>query len=638
MRKLTLDEMAARSRLRYGDKYTYVGTHVKGKSTVVLELTCNFHPERGVFLADWSNHMKAGGGCKSCAAQATSDRRSLTLEEVVKRSHMANHNSDLQHLKIEVVSGESFVTVLCPGHGEFTVLAMNHLKSPTGCPKCSTTLAGVNCRISRSDIDAHRLNNPDSYGKGYGLVMEGVHTLINLTCSVHGEFSRKASAFLDGAGCPDCTKEKNTKNLEDFQREGELVQGDKYVYIGVESESVLGSLVSYRKLRLVCPNHGGFSTHAYGHISKARKIGCPTCADDSQSKSLAMEESTFLEKARAQHGETYLPYRIFRGFRGKSEVEATCQQHGTFQLSASDHCRGQGCPKCSSGGLSKLGAEFLAFLQVLDSSIVGEYGIEGSRLRWDAYAPNQKVAFEFHGLYWHSEEYKDKNYHYAKHLLGLSNGFRTIHIFEDEWLDKRSIVESLVMVALQMRPHKTYARQTEVVELARKEAGTFLSTYHIQGDTTSSSYSGLRTENGTLVAVMAYANRESGRGKTRSDEQLEITRYASSVSVLGGFSKLLSHLKKAQPDLKHIYTFSDRRLFSGELYTKMGFTPVAMLPSDYFYVKNGKRVHKSLLQKSNFKSNKSLVFEEGKTERELASLNNFFRVYDCGKVKWSLKL
>ena len=53
----------------------------------------------------------------------------------------------------------------------------------------------------------------------------------------------------------------------------------------------------------------------------------------------------------------------------------------------------------------------------------------------DIYIPDLKIAFEYNGLYWHSEKYGcGKEYHMKKTLKCEKLGIRLVHIFEDEWI------------------------------------------------------------------------------------------------------------------------------------------------------------------------------------------------------------
>lgn len=78
----------------------------------------------------------------------------------------------------------------------------------------------------------------------------------------------------------------------------------------------------------------------------------------------------------------------------------------------------------------------------------------------DFYLPQEKVAIEFNGLYWHSVACgKGESYHLGKtegcELLGV----RLIQLYEDEWLYKRPICESIIRNALNKNDVKLYARQ-----------------------------------------------------------------------------------------------------------------------------------------------------------------------------------
>jgi hypothetical protein len=59
----------------------------------------------------------------------------------------------------------------------------------------------------------------------------------------------------------------------------------------------------------------------------------------------------------------------------------------------------------------------------------------------DIFLPNINLAIEFNGIYWHSEIYKGKYYHYEKSKICLENNINLIHIWEDDWLHKKNLVK-----------------------------------------------------------------------------------------------------------------------------------------------------------------------------------------------------
>jgi hypothetical protein len=66
----------------------------------------------------------------------------------------------------------------------------------------------------------------------------------------------------------------------------------------------------------------------------------------------------------------------------------------------------------------------------------------------DIYIPNLKLAFEFNGLYWHSEINKPNDYHKNKTELCDKKDIKLIHVYEDDWTFKRNIIKSLILKQL----------------------------------------------------------------------------------------------------------------------------------------------------------------------------------------------
>lgn len=59
----------------------------------------------------------------------------------------------------------------------------------------------------------------------------------------------------------------------------------------------------------------------------------------------------------------------------------------------------------------------------------------------DIYLPDIKLAIEFNGIYWHSEIYKERDYHFNKSKLCNDKDITLIHIWEDDWINKEDLVK-----------------------------------------------------------------------------------------------------------------------------------------------------------------------------------------------------
>ena len=85
-----------------------------------------------------------------------------------------------------------------------------------------------------------------------------------------------------------------------------------------------------------------------------------------------------------------------------------------------------------------------------------------------------------------------------------------------------------------------------------------------------------------------------------------------------------------------IVSFSDSRLFSGEVYRKLGYSVSGQLGPDYSYYDpkvSPFRQHKSKYQKS--KLAKRFANVGDLSEKAITEANNIYRLYDAGKVRWS---
>ncbi|MDD3628151.1 MAG: hypothetical protein PHV06_12625 [bacterium] len=69
-------------------------------------------------------------------------------------------------------------------------------------------------------------------------------------------------------------------------------------------------------------------------------------------------------------------------------------------------------------------------------------------LEIDVFIPELNVGIEFNGLYWHSELFKDKDYHQKKMLFFANKGIKLFQIFEDSWVNEREVVLELLKTFL----------------------------------------------------------------------------------------------------------------------------------------------------------------------------------------------
>ena len=87
-------------------------------------------------------------------------------------------------------------------------------------------------------------------------------------------------------------------------------------------------------------------------------------------------------------------------------------------------------------------------------------------LELDVYLPNLNLAFEFNGVYWHNELFKENNYHQKKSKLCLDKNTQLIHIWEDDWIYKNDIIKSMILNKLSKTKNKLYGRKCTIKEIS----------------------------------------------------------------------------------------------------------------------------------------------------------------------------
>ena len=308
--------------------------------------------------------------------------------------------------------------------------------------------------------------------------------------------------------------------------------------------------------------------------------------------------------------------------------------HISYLLDVSDgtiarYMNKHGIPISQQFNISYSEKELLAFIKCnYSGEIISNDRNIIKPMELDIVLPDEKIAIEYCGLYWHSNIYKDKNYHLNKLEACNKAGYRLITIFEDEWeYNKNLIKDKLLYIFGLSIATKAYARSTILSIVDQNECKEFLNKNHIQGSGNGSIRIGLYQDD-ILISCMVF--------RRFKDDFFEITRFASSNTVVGGFSKLLTYFKRNY-DWNEIYTFADRRWSEGDLYIKTGFEIDKILKPDYRYIESEKRIHKFNFRHDRLSKKLGDKYDPELSEIENTDKNGINRIYDCGLIKFAIQ-
>ena len=263
-----------------------------------------------------------------------------------------------------------------------------------------------------------------------------------------------------------------------------------------------------------------------------------------------------------------------------------------------------------------------------DRSVIKPYEL-------DFYIPDKKLAVEFNGVYFHGDRSgKPADYHRMKSDMCAAKGIELIHIWENEWAAKKSLVLSTLRYKLGIHVAAVYARDCEVRKITAAESKRFFERNHLQGNVGASYRYGLFDGAGVLIAAMTFGPTRRMLGADGRDCELYRFCVMSGVSVPGGASKLF---KAALPDLrsagfKKIITYARRDWSSGGLYKKLGFTFIQYTSPGYFWA-DGRGT-----TLSRYSCRKDLLVKSGAdpdmTETEIMTARGFYKCHDSGNMKF----
>lgn len=505
----------------------------------------------------------------------------------------------------------------------------------------------------------------DKYDFSKAVYNSPLYQVSGIVCPEHGPFKQYTGQLRkpDGAHCPACgdvvRRAKSRLGQDEFIRRAIESHDGFYSYDKVKFFNTTTKVI------VTCPDHGDFEVTPNNHMQRGegpenRGRGCPTCgaakrgmrrdpvaaARLTADAKLASFGRKFEEEARAIHGDAYdYSETIYAGQRSKLTIR--CPQHGLFTQTAAHHLmREQGCPACSHHQ-SKGEAAILKFISAFAMPVVRDRSVIAPK-ELDIYVPEAKLAIEYCGEYWHGSraaKYEDasRTRHVEKYEACQALGIRLLTIWESEWLNHPGAIKKLIRSALGKSRGSVMARKCEVRRVGPLSAKQFFDRHHIQGGGGFGEHYGLYYGK-HLVACMRFSVGSNDRGPG-ANRQWTLSRYATSVSVPGGGSRLLkAFVEEFDPEV--LKSFSDNRWFDGGMYEQLGFKMDEVLGPDYkvYHQRLGLQPKTSWRREKIADRIRDLGSSETydhktdpRSERTMTYLLGGIRLFDCGKKRWLWK-
>lgn len=194
----------------------------------------------------------------------------ITTEYFIERSREV-HGDKYDYSKSVVNGALSYVTIICPIHGEFIQRASLHYNNKEGCSKCRNDMWRKDEKFYiKQALELHQ-------GKyDYSLVeYKTCKEKIKIICPKHGVFEVIAGNHINPLLLRGCSKCKGGIKLttEEFIKKARQNHGDKFDY------SKVNYINTDTKVKIICPIHGEFLQKPSKHLLAI--FGCQKCFRES---------------------------------------------------------------------------------------------------------------------------------------------------------------------------------------------------------------------------------------------------------------------------------------------------------------------------------------------------------------------
>lgn len=180
------------------------------------------------------------------------------------------HGKKYDYSLVDYVNNLTKVKIICPIHGVFEQLPINHLYNEQGCPDCSNN--------RKMDKEKFITKAREIHGNKYdysNVKYINAITPVEIICKIHGVFRQTPNNHISKKHkCPECKISKQLDN-DEFIKRSSQIHNNFYDYSLVDYVNCL------KKVIIICPIHGKFDQRPYNHT---KGIGCPYCNESKGEK------------------------------------------------------------------------------------------------------------------------------------------------------------------------------------------------------------------------------------------------------------------------------------------------------------------------------------------------------------------
>lgn len=555
-KKLDETEVLERFHKVHGDNFDYSEFHYVNKRTKGC-IICHKKDENGVEHGEFwmlpKNHWE-GQGCPKCALEMLKKDppRRKSFDKFIE-DLKAVHGDKYTVLSDEYINTHTKIKLHCNVCGaDFEAIPCDLLHGH-GCRNCFINAHKAKYLVSYDEM-VERFNKIHkgkySYGKNDKDKLYAPNDEIIITCPEHGDFVKTVYRHRVN-GCYKCGMKAfsmgKLRPVEDFRREFEEKVGDKISFNDSDFVNMNAKIKFHCN---VCGHDFMRKPTSFLYFSK-----CPEC----NKKILSALKTKTTEQFKVEITEKYNGFYILDKTvytKNNEPCIITCPEHGDFITTPNVILRGYGCPK-HYNNKSKQELSLTNFISELIGKENGTPSdrslLDGNEL--DYYSNVYNVAIEYDGLFWHSDNFKNSDYHLKKTQACAELGVKLFHVFEDEWLTKQDIVKNIFKRFFNKIENVIDVNDCEIRAITLDDSKNFLNENHIKGE--------CKTNENPRIAFGMFCDDDlvSIAVLSKLEEyKYKLIRYSTKLdlTINNAFETMLQYIKK-HLDIDELHLSLDKR-------------------------------------------------------------------------------
>lgn len=533
---------------------------------------------------------KAGTDCPYCAGRKVwigyNDLASM-YPEIASEWHPTK-NGDLTPSDFTSGSHMKAWWICKNDHEWLTSIKHRTGKHKTGCVYCAGNLVftGFNDLFTFAPALAaewHPIKNNDLYPNQ---VLPNSHRKVWWLGNCNHEWKAAISSRYrnQGKGCPVCSGKDIVRGFNDLASQYPLVASTWHPTKNGSQLPESTFMASTKKFWWQCSLGHEWTTTVASRVS--RNTSCLVCTGRqvlTGFNDLASQYPSIATEWHPTKNGKIKPNEVYAGGIKRYWWQCTKGHEWNTQMQSRTRANGSNCPTCAIALMTSKGESEIAEFLIDKGYKVQQSNrsVFKNKRELDIYLPDHRLAIEFNGLYYHSEEMgKDEQYHRNKWSACSEKGIDLIQVWEDDWNDDPAKIKRLFLKSL--NSSTDFCLDDFTVELCSpEEAIEFIrtNTFATRAEKSEMNFKCF-DETGLTVAVLALS---------LVGQDCQIIDYADNLSFVS--SQLLTYML-SMIDLNVISYFVHADNCTGEqkVFMQAGFQKTADVEPYPSIMKRDRRV------------------------------------------------